>query len=144
MLDTHPPLFRPRRQARHHRVVLGIATAAAALAAGASWSVAALCALDIAAPVSVIWVWANIAGADAHATARIVRAEDASRTAAEAVLISAGAASLLAVVFMLAQAGRAHAPRAARRYRQRCQVIARTPLDGAPAVRRARSSGVGC
>ena len=38
------------------------------------------------------------------------RAEDASRTAAEAVLLGAGAGSLLAVAFTLVQAGRAHSP----------------------------------
>ena len=52
----------------------------------------------------------TIAGADAAATARIARTEDASRAAAEAVLVGAGAASLLAVVFTLAQAGDAGAP----------------------------------
>jgi hypothetical protein len=72
--------------------------------------VAALCASDIAALLFVIWVWGHIAGADPRATARIARAEDASRPAAEAVLIGAGAASLLAVAFTLAQAGHAHAP----------------------------------
>lgn len=44
------------------------------------------------------------------ATARIAGAEDASRTAAEAVLIGAGDASLLAVAFVLAQASHSHAP----------------------------------
>lgn len=115
MLDTHAPVAPARGSGLAARrviigVVIGIATAAAALGAGASWSVAALGASDIAALVFVIRVWANIARAVARATARIARAEDASRTAAEAVLIGAGAASLLAVAFTLAQAGHAHAP----------------------------------
>ena len=88
----------------------GIAVAAVAAAEGASWSVTALFASDVAALVFVIWVWLTVARADAAATARIARAEDASRAAAEAVLIGAGAASLLAVVFTLAQAGAADAP----------------------------------
>ena len=88
----------------------GIAAAALAVAAGASWSVAALFASDVASLVFVIWVWVTIAGADAAGTARIARAEDASRAAAEAVLVGACAASLLAVVFTLAQAGDADAP----------------------------------
>ena len=96
------------------RVVVGVAggTTAAALALvnGASWAVAALCASDVAALVFVIWVWVSVARADAVATARIARAEDASHAAAEAVLLGAGAASLIAVAFTLAQAGRAHAP----------------------------------
>jgi uncharacterized membrane protein len=91
-------------------MLLGVITAAVALREGASWSVAALGAEDAAAAVFVIWVWASIAGADAAATARIARAEDASRAAAEAVLLGAGTASLLAVGFTLAQAGDAGAP----------------------------------
>jgi len=91
-------------------VLLGAITAAAAVAAGASWSVAALGAEDAAAVVFVVWVWASIVGADAAATARLARAEDASRAAAEAVLLGAGVASLLAVVFTLAQAGTAGTP----------------------------------
>jgi uncharacterized membrane protein len=44
------------------------------------------------------------------ATARIARTEDASRVAAKSVLLGAGAASLVAVAFTLAQAGNATAP----------------------------------
>src|SRR5690242_13740416 len=76
-------------------VILGAITAAVAVIAGASWSVAALGAEDAAAVIFVILVWASIAGADASATARIARAEDASHAAAEAVLLGAGVASLL-------------------------------------------------
>ncbi len=88
----------------------GLVAAALAAAAGASWSVAALCAIDVATCASVVWVWANIAGADAAATARIARSEDASRAAAEAVLVGAGVTGLIAVAFTLAQAGRSVAP----------------------------------
>jgi uncharacterized membrane protein len=88
----------------------GIAAAGLALSDGASWSVAALCASDIAALVFVVWVWVTVSGADEKATARIARAEDASRAAAEAVLIGAGAASLVAVAFTLGQAGHAGSP----------------------------------
>lgn len=88
----------------------GLVVAAVALANGASWSVAALCASDIAALVFVVWVWVTVAGADAVAAARIARAEDASRAAAEAVLLGAGAASLVAVAFTLVEAGGADAP----------------------------------
>ena len=93
--------------ARRVVVALGLGgiTAGVAVGAGATWSVAALGAEDAAAAVFVVWVWSSIAGADAAATARIARAEDASRVAAEAVLLGAGVASLLAVVFTLAQAG---------------------------------------
>jgi uncharacterized membrane protein len=90
--------------------VTGITAAAVALEHGASWSVAALCASDVAALVFIIWVWVTVSGADAAATAAIARGEDSSRAAAEAVLVGAGAASLLAVAFTLAQAGDASAP----------------------------------
>jgi uncharacterized membrane protein len=88
----------------------GIAAAAVALGSGASWSVAALFAFDVAALVFVIWVWVSVVRADAATTARLARAEDASRAAAEAVLLSAGAASLVAVAFTLGQAGNAGEP----------------------------------
>ena len=88
----------------------GIAAAAIAIGDGASWSVAALCASDVAALVFIVWVWVTVVGADAATTARIARAEDSSRPAAEAILVGAGAASLVAVGFTLAQAGDAGSP----------------------------------
>ena len=96
------------------RVIVGMCggavAAVLALVAGASWSVAALCASDVASLVFVIWVWVSVARVDAAGSARIARAEDASRAAAEAVLIGAGVASLIAVVFTFAEAGHAHEP----------------------------------
>ncbi len=88
----------------------GAVAAALAVSRGASWSVAALFAEDVAALVFLVWVWSTIATADAPATSRLARNEDASRAAAEAVLIGAGAGSLLAVVFTLGQAGNAGPP----------------------------------
>ena len=88
----------------------GIVVAGIAAAEGASWSVAALGATDMAALVFVAWVWISIAGADAGETGRRARAEDASRAAAEAVLLGAGAASLIAVGFTLAEASHTQAP----------------------------------
>lgn len=88
----------------------GLAVAGVALSAGAAWFVAFLCATDVAALVFVTRVWIKVGRADAVSTARMARAEDASRTAAEAVQIGAGSASLLAVGFTLGQAGHAHAP----------------------------------
>ena len=96
------------------RVIVGAAggavAAGVAVAAGTSWSVAALFAEDVAALVFLVWVWSTIATADAPATARLARTEDASRAAADAVLIGAGAGSLLAVGFTLGQAGDAGSP----------------------------------
>src|SRR4051794_17351665 len=88
----------------------GVAAAGIAAAGGASWSVAALCASDVAALIFVVWVGSAIWRADAADTARIARTEDASRPAAEAVLLAAGAASLVAVVFTLGQAGHSGPP----------------------------------
>src|SRR4051812_45409594 len=81
-----------------------------ALCYGASGPVTALIASDAGSLVFLISVWLRIGRADASSTARMARSEDASRTAAEAVLVAAGAASLVAVGFVLAQAGRAQAP----------------------------------
>jgi uncharacterized membrane protein len=96
------------------RVVVGSVVAVVAVGvarlAGATWAVTALCASDSAELVFIVWVWITVAGADAANTARLARVEDASRAAAEAVLIGAGAASLIAVAFTLVQAGNAHAP----------------------------------
>jgi uncharacterized membrane protein len=88
----------------------GVVAAAVALAAGASWSVAALAASDVAALVFVVWVWLTVGTADASETAHVARAEDNSRPAAEAILLGAGAASLVAVAFTLGQAGHTKAP----------------------------------
>jgi uncharacterized membrane protein len=96
------------------RVIVGAAggavAAGVAVAAGTSWSVAALFAEDVAALVFLVWVWSTIATADAPATSRLARTEDASRAAADLVLIGAGAGSLLAVGFTLGQAGDAGSP----------------------------------
>jgi uncharacterized membrane protein len=99
--------------ATRRAIVAGLGGCAAAGVAGAicaSWPVAALCGFDVAALVFVLWVWLGVARADAARTERIARAEDASPTAAEGVLVGAGAASLVAVTFTLAAAGDAVAP----------------------------------
>ena len=87
----------------------GYAAALIALANGGSWSVAALCASDVAALVFIVWVWISVGRADSAATLRLARTEDASPVAAESVLIGAGAAGLEAVAFALPQAGDASA-----------------------------------
>ena len=71
---------------------------------------AALFAMDAASLIFVIQVWFTVAGLDAAETERIAGPEDESPLGAEVVLLAAGVASLLAVVFTLAQAGNAHAP----------------------------------
>src|SRR4051812_37907021 len=88
----------------------GAVAAVLAVVGGAPWSVAALYAEDVAALVFLVSVWSTIATADAPATSRLARTEDASPTSAEAVLIGAGAGSLIAVFFTLRQAGLAGPP----------------------------------
>jgi uncharacterized membrane protein len=109
MISTHS---HPGLAARRVSVALagGAGSAAIALAQDASWSVSSLVGWDVAGLVFVLWVWLTISGADQLATARIARAEDASRAAAETVLVGAGTASLLAVAFALVQAGHSTAP----------------------------------
>ncbi len=84
----------------------GLAALAAAWAAGATWSVALALAWDVAAAVYLVWVWANVGRLDGARAQRVAASEDDSRAAAEALLLSASVASLVAVGFVLAEAGR--------------------------------------
>jgi uncharacterized membrane protein len=89
---------------------LAVAAGAVALVSGAPWSVAVLIGYDAASIVFLVWVWIPIAGSDAATTARIALAEDDSRATSEAVLVNAGAASLVAVAFTLSEAGKEGSP----------------------------------
>ena len=91
-------------------LVGGVVAGALALVPGASWSVAALIAMDAASLIFVIQVWFAVAGLDAAETERVAGPEDESPLAAEVVLLAAGVASLLAVVFTIAEAGNEGAP----------------------------------
>ena len=91
-------------------LVGGVVAGALALVPGASWSVAALFAMDAASLIFVIQVWLTVAGLDAAETERVAGPEDESPLAAEVVLLAAGVASLLAVVFTIAEAGNEGAP----------------------------------
>jgi uncharacterized membrane protein len=85
---------------------VGGATIAAAFAAGASPSLTALLGWDAAAVVFLTLVWLAVAPLGAAATAVSAQAEDASRTEGEAILGGAATASLVAVGFILVDAGR--------------------------------------
>jgi len=91
-------------------LVGGVVAGALALVPGASWSVAALIGMDAASLIFVIQVWFAVAGLDAAETERVAGPEDESPLAAEVVLLAAGVASLLAVVFTIAEAGNEGAP----------------------------------
>jgi uncharacterized membrane protein len=89
--------------------VAAAVTLAAVSAAGAPWSVALLLAWEAGATVYLVWVWTTISGFDGTETKRLAASEDTSRPTAEALLLVAGVASLIAVGFVLATAGRAAA-----------------------------------
>src|SRR4029450_6979093 len=80
-------------------VVAGVVCAAAiaiALSAGSTVGVAVAAAWGTAALATVLWVWLRLGRWDAADTARHARAEDHSRPAADALLLSASGCSLLA------------------------------------------------
>ena len=85
---------------------MGGVTIAAAFAAGAAPSATALLGWDAAAVVFLALVWIAVGPMGSAATAVSAQAEDASRTEGEAILVGAGTASLVAVGFTLADAGR--------------------------------------
>jgi uncharacterized membrane protein len=92
---------------------------AAAAAAGAcagvlaslpgSWQIGTLVGWDVAAGVYVAWTWATIWRRDPAATARLALREDPGRTTADAVLLVASVASVLAVALAIT-AGHAGGP----------------------------------
>src|SRR5262245_36084703 len=79
-----------------------------AAVAGAPWTLDALAGWDAAAAVYLALVWPVITAADAPVTSELAQNEEGSRRASEALLLAAGTASLIAVGFTLAQAGRDH------------------------------------
>jgi uncharacterized membrane protein len=92
---------------------------AAAAAAGAcagglaslpgSWQIGTLVGWDVAAAVYVAWTWATIWHRDPAATARLALREDPGRATADALLLVASVASVLAVMLAIT-AGRAGGP----------------------------------
>ena len=87
--------------------VVGAVTLLAAAAAGASWPVGLLVAWGATAIVFLGWLCLTIGRFDSSDTERVAASEDASRTAAEALLLAAGVASLVAVGFVLGEAAHA-------------------------------------
>jgi uncharacterized membrane protein len=86
--------------------------AAAGVCAGAlvalpgSWQIGTLAGWDVAAGVYVAWTWASIWHRDPAATARLALREDPGRPVADALLLVASVASVLAVALAIS-AGRA-------------------------------------
>jgi uncharacterized membrane protein len=91
--------------------------AAAGVCAGAlvslpgSWQLGTLAGWDVAAGVYVAWTWATVWHRDPASTARLALREDPGRAVADAMLLVASVASVLAVGLAIA-AGRATGPEA--------------------------------
>jgi uncharacterized membrane protein len=88
-------------------IVAGAIAAGVAVVLGTTWSVAVLLGMDTLTLVFLAWVWTTIARANAKGTERLALAEDDSRTAADAIILGASLASLVAIFFTLAQAAKA-------------------------------------
>jgi len=85
----------------------GAITLATASLAGAPWAAAVLLAWDATAVAYLASVWGSVARLTAARARQLASAEDGSRRAAEGMLVAASVASLVAVGFILAEAGRA-------------------------------------
>jgi uncharacterized membrane protein len=89
-------------------LVVGGATIAAAFVAGAPWSVAVTGGWSAAALVIELVILPRILRMDAEQTKTNAREEDFSRPTADLVILTASAASLVAIFFLIAEAGRQH------------------------------------
>jgi uncharacterized membrane protein len=86
-------------------LVAGVVTLAVLLLVGAAWPIALAAAWVIAALVIDGWVWRQVFRFDATATKEHARAEDLSRPVADAAVLVASVASLVAVGYTLITAG---------------------------------------
>jgi uncharacterized membrane protein len=107
--STGPAPFRTQGPAGRRTaaaVTAGLAALAAAWAAGATWWVSLVLAWDATAAVYLVWVWSKVGKLDGARAQRVAASEDDSRAASEALVLSASVASLVAVGFVLTEAGR--------------------------------------
>jgi uncharacterized membrane protein len=92
-----------------------LVAAAAGICAGVlvslpgSWQLGTLAGWDVAAGVYVVWTWATVWHRDPAATSRLARREDTGRAVADALLLVASVASVLAIGLVIT-AGRATSP----------------------------------
>jgi uncharacterized membrane protein len=77
------------------------ACAGLAVSVPATWQLGTLAGWDAAAVVYLAWTWTTIWRRDAAATARLAVGEDPRRATADALLLVASVASLLAVVLVI-------------------------------------------
>jgi uncharacterized membrane protein len=80
--------------------VAGVCAGALAALPG-SWQIGTLAGWDVAAAVYVAWTWNTIWRRDPAATARLALREDPGRTTADALLLVASVASVLAVALAI-------------------------------------------
>jgi uncharacterized membrane protein len=105
------PRMSRRQRARRRNVVASIAfgaTLALALALGAAWPVAVSGAWGVAALLIGLAIWPRILRMDAARTKANARDEDFSRVSADLVLLVASVASLIAIFFLVDEAGQRH------------------------------------
>jgi uncharacterized membrane protein len=100
-----------RQRVRRRNVVASIAfgaTLALALALGAAWPVAVSGAWGVAALLIGLAIWPSILRMDAARTKANARDEDFSRVSADLVLLVASVASLIAIFYLVDEAGQRH------------------------------------
>jgi uncharacterized membrane protein len=105
------PRMSRRQRARRRNVVASIAfgaTLALALALGAAWPVAVSGAWGVAALLIGLAIWPRILRMDAARTKANARDEDFSRVSADLVLLVASVASLIAIFYLVDEAGQRH------------------------------------
>jgi len=89
-------------------VAVGAATLGVALAAGTAWPVAVSASWAAAAIVIALAVWPRILRMDPERTKANARDEDFSRLTADFVLLAAAVASLVAIFYLVHEAGGRH------------------------------------
>ena len=105
------PQMTRRQRVRRRNVVASIAfgvTLALALALGAAWPVAVSGAWGVAALLIGLAIWPRILRMDAARTKANARDEDFSRVSADLVLLVASVASLIAIFYLVDEAGQRH------------------------------------
>jgi uncharacterized membrane protein len=107
--DAPPQALGASATTRVATAVAAGACAGALVALPGSWQVGTLVGWDVAAAVYVAWTWKTIWHRDPAATARLALREDPGRAIADALLLIASTASVLAVAAAIA-AGHAGSP----------------------------------
>lgn len=110
MCDDHPVKSRSEKSlagvSRRRIYVMAAAGLVVGLGVGwwGQWSYAAIAGWGVACIVYLSWVWHAIGGLDADETRRHATREDPTRGTSDTMIVIASLASLVALVFVLAQA----------------------------------------